>query len=394
MERQLGLAFRAMDREPCRPDREVAPPPGPPQELDCFLATTDYQGKEVTVGDFRDRPLLVKTHRALLHLKHRWGRRHPFGPAAAGGGADRSVLATGVLAQMARATSAFPVAFEPVVLRGSEVGDRFAHMGRYLEQDQSAVFVDGGVLDNKPFTPVLPVIYERHADRPVERLLFFVEPDPPVGEEVGGAPASGPAPASTPPNFFQVALASLSTLPGYESISEDLQALDAHNRRLDLLNGVFGGPYGGFERGDPFAADDRRWCPKPPKVQRHVYHRARLHQLLEQAASQISQDLLDRIEEEVGGDSTPRGGERFARFFKAFCDRVVVGLGSTNPRLRIGDGPPRTPGRVGRGALPRSRSTTSMSPSPSAPTTTGSTPSSPTSRSSSRASRSPAARPA
>lgn len=322
METELERAFRTMEQTPCDTSRELRPACSP-EELDCFLAVTNYDGHVETIGDFRQRPVRVRSHATQIRLRHRRGRREPFG---AEGSQER--LTHSLLARLARATSAFPVAFEPVVLRGDEAGKLFAEGPAYLETDDAASFVDGGVLDNKPFTPVLPAIYERHATRPVKRLLFFVEPDPEEATGQGGSPTPGAVPEG--PNFFQVATAALSTLPSYESIARDLEALDAHNRRIDLVRGVFGRTYGEGEREDPFTGEPALPPPCPPEQQR-VYFRARLQQLIESAARELSATAIRDIECELArslrGSESPPSQTRvsgFQRLFPLLCEELEL----------------------------------------------------------------------
>jgi len=39
-------------------------------------------------------------------------------------------------------------------------------------------FVDGGVLDNRPFSYTIKEMYYRTANRPVDRKLFYIDPSP------------------------------------------------------------------------------------------------------------------------------------------------------------------------------------------------------------------------
>ena len=87
-------------------------------------------------------------------------------------------------------------------LAGDDLHGRFATDDMDLPPGKTAWYIDGGVLDNKPFTCALPMIYQRHADRPVDRMLFFVEPDPEADDKV--TPAEMRA---AEPNFLETALA-------------------------------------------------------------------------------------------------------------------------------------------------------------------------------------------
>ena len=85
-------------------------------------------------------------------------------------------------ATLARITSCFPAAFTPVVVPAKSDLESEAHaklrMWGRLDDEQSYCFLDGGVLDNKPFTPTIREIFYRLSDRAVSRKLFYIEPDP------------------------------------------------------------------------------------------------------------------------------------------------------------------------------------------------------------------------
>ncbi|MEV5879706.1 DUF3376 domain-containing protein [Streptomyces sp. NPDC052101] len=83
--------------------------------------------------------------------------------------ADTNIQA---LARAARATASYPVAFQPV----SEhlLLDYRVHPAKALDVPASCV-MDGGVLNNAPFTPVLDEITERRGG-PAERVVMFVVP--------------------------------------------------------------------------------------------------------------------------------------------------------------------------------------------------------------------------
>jgi patatin-related protein len=281
------------------------------REIDCFLAVTDFYGRPERLGDFRSRPLEMRAYRATVHLKHRAGRKEPFGAAG-----RPAALSRERLADIARATSAFPVAFEPVLLRAEDMDDRFTVRGSYFEERGSSWFIDGGVLDNKPFTAVLPAIYQRHADRPVERLLFFVEPDPEDLREVARKPEG--------PNFAEIGVAALMTLPSYQSIQSNLKDLDRHNRRLDLLETVFGTPYSSPRRGSIRQAGPR--TERPSDAQVEVYWRARAHHWLHRMTEDLSQARVAGLGDAPATEGADGRSERevFARFFTTFFESAFA----------------------------------------------------------------------
>ena len=167
----------------------------------------------------------MKDHRAVFELSHRAGRRRPFAAQPDGGEAPREVIIE-ALAKLSRATSCFPAAFAPVEVTLPPPGSPPSADG-LLQQwgnlGKAAWFLDGGVLDNKPFTYTIRAISLRNADRAVERRLFYVEPDPEILKAATRQEA---------PNFLQTVLAALIGIPGYESIADDLKLLAARNSKL------------------------------------------------------------------------------------------------------------------------------------------------------------------
>ncbi len=193
------------------------------KELDLFVTGTDVDGNIYTQFDDAGHPIDVKDHRSIFVLKHRAGRKEQFSPYPSYHDPNNNPAATfGALAKLARITSCFPAFFAPVhVSTDNADEDRKLQLWGALGKD--ACFLDGGVIDNKPFTYTLREIFNRTSTREVDRKLFYVEPDP----ERWTQPAR-----ATKPNILQAVLASLIGIPGYESISDDLKLLATHNTKL------------------------------------------------------------------------------------------------------------------------------------------------------------------
>ena len=198
--------------------------PSPFNELDLFITGTDVDGRLYTQFDDAGHPIDVKDHRTVFLLKHRLGRKEPF--KAVGGDAATTCEA---LAKLARITSCFPAAFAPVHVAHVQPGQDSADalLQQWGQLGKEAVFLDGGVLDNKPFTYTTKAIFSRVTDRDVDRKLFFVEPDP---------EAFAPPRQATNPNAVQAILAALIGIPSYESIADDLKLLTERNSKLEQYN--------------------------------------------------------------------------------------------------------------------------------------------------------------
>ncbi len=83
----------------------------------------------------------------------------------------------------ARASASFPVAFAPV-REGRDLAARRVLPAAAVDCEGHRWLVDGGVLDNAPFEPVLDAISRRPATEPVRRLLIYVVPS--LGQEGHG----------------------------------------------------------------------------------------------------------------------------------------------------------------------------------------------------------------
>lgn len=211
-------------------------------ELDLFVPTTDFQGVTVPLR-LLDDVVEEKRFRQVFHF--RYGRddgRNDFGRRN-----------NPMLAFAARATSSFPFAFEPMRLSQAYavIDEGFADARSKKENLQRAVaeffpkvikkdggeidwterdLVDGGVLDNKPFGYAIDVLTERRADFQVERKLLYVEPSP---ENFSRAAQQR---KGVPPDAIENAKASLTDIPGYETIREDLERVLERNRLIDRVN--------------------------------------------------------------------------------------------------------------------------------------------------------------
>ncbi len=212
-------------------------------ELDLFVTGTDILGKVHTFFDDTGKVVEVNNHRAIFHLKHRRGRKEPFNPDC---GEDQSENTYQALAKLCRITSCFPVAF-PVVTVKLEAGEEPADEKLVLWGDLNnrqlpeipppggyqLHFVDGGVLDNRPFSYTINEMYYRVANCPVERKLFYIDPKPDVligSEKFKQMPK---------PDVWQIVQDSLVGMPTYESISSDLEMIKQHNETVLRYEDLF-----------------------------------------------------------------------------------------------------------------------------------------------------------
>jgi patatin-related protein len=133
------------------------------------------------------------------------------------------------LALAARASASFPGAFEPAFLpMGAADGENHPDMRPYTSVELRTQFcADGGLLANRPLGPALQAIFDRPAHDEVRRVLAYVVPSP------GVAPAEPPeAPRRDRLPALGAALLKDLNAALSQSISADLNALTAHNRRV------------------------------------------------------------------------------------------------------------------------------------------------------------------
>ena len=147
------------------------------------------------------------------------------------------------LTYAARTTAGFPLAFAPASYqtvrraylraRGQEAipaSDTFAalHLPEHALNSYSADttwMVDGGVLDNKPFSAVTQLIEQKPANRAVYRVLMYIEPDPSLIDRAKPAPM--PSPKKMPGLLYK--------LFRHEPIFADLQTIASRNRLVVRL---------------------------------------------------------------------------------------------------------------------------------------------------------------
>ncbi len=205
-------------------------------EIDVFVTSTDFHGRTWQEVDGRGSAIDVKEHRTVFHLKHRPAVADPDQPTTKPFRVRKSAfvehdyadeVVCKALARIGRATSAFPFAFRPVHYRkDGDAADRVLH-GALQEMSglgDEAWLVDGGVLDNKPFSHTTREIAFRAASREVVRKILYVEPDPERFERSRRARAE--------PGAEDVVLAALLTIPRYESIAADLHTIRDRNEHV------------------------------------------------------------------------------------------------------------------------------------------------------------------
>jgi patatin-related protein len=226
MSEQLYRALASMDEKAPTPSTiaTLVPEGG---TLELFVTMTDFYGY--------DRQVAISDPKIVHDDQHRHVFRFCYGE-------ERDAFARAgnvTLAFAARATSCFPGAFAPVNRESfygylpGDVGvieDSFfriyALSGANVDQ---TYFIDGGVLDNRPFDLAIEAIRAKPADVDVERRLLYLDPDP--------EPPTGRAPG-VPPRTISTLIGAVSGLPRKQPILDSLLEVDRLNAHVREVRDV------------------------------------------------------------------------------------------------------------------------------------------------------------
>jgi patatin-related protein len=233
MAQWLFQALEGMDAGGSKPKslETLVPQDG---RLDLFVTITDFYGNDRQVPIFDPTLVHDSRHRHALKFSYGPDARDQFQPAN-----------NGSLAFAARTTSCFPGVFPPVSFAAfkewvpeaplDDLKRCFRSYALVGSSPENTQFIDGGVLDNKPFGWAIDAIKLRRADVEVERRLLYLEPDP--GERfvpVGDAPV---APKKAPGTAAAL-LGAVSGIPRHEPVLDDLLDVGARNDRIGRIRDV------------------------------------------------------------------------------------------------------------------------------------------------------------
>jgi patatin-related protein len=231
------LMFDAVDQmgDPTDPARSLMPGG---QQLEMFVTLTDFYGYQQLIQIHDPAVIREREHRHVLRFSY---RRFPNGEIHSDFGRGNAAG----LAFAARATSSFPGAFPPAQIReidrvvaasGRDWPERAAFLQSNFERYHRAghdpmatSFIDGSVLNNKPFAEALAAIRTRPAYRQVDRRLVYIDPDP---------VQPPPPPSGQVPGFFNTLKGALSDLPRNEPISGELGFITGFNERVRRLRAI------------------------------------------------------------------------------------------------------------------------------------------------------------
>ena len=209
--------------------------------LDLFVPVTDFYGCQQLI-QIHDPPVVhEREHRHVLHFKY---RRSASGTVES----DFDLANAPALAFAARATSSIPGAFPPAQIlemdqlvrarsatwprRPEFIAQNFEHYAQMNVDAASVPFIDGSVLNSRPFREAISAIGGRPAYREVDRRVVYVDPNP--------APAGSPAHHGMP-GFFPTLKGALSDIPLAEPVTDELSWIARFNERTRRLRAIIEG---------------------------------------------------------------------------------------------------------------------------------------------------------
>lgn len=220
--------------------------------LDLYVTVTDYYGFNRVIP-LNDPPVIhEREHRHKLHFSY----IKKFNGAARRSDLDSEQKAKNIatdfgtldipaLSFAARATASYPGAFPPAQLREMDsflkgLDKSWVKKDTFLKQNfreykqsgldpQLTSFLDGSILNNKPFDQAILAIQGRPAFREVDRRIIYIDPNP---EKLSVAPTGAP------PSPLNTIKSALSNIPMNEPMHDDLMDIQAYNQQIRTIKTV------------------------------------------------------------------------------------------------------------------------------------------------------------
>ncbi len=209
------------------------------QRLDLFVSVTDFYGYGDSIPLHDPPTIREREHRHVLKFVY----RRPAGQEAQSE-FNRNYIPGLVFA--ARATSSFPGAFPPVQIseidrvlkkqnkkwptREDFLASKFEPLHAAGDNPLTTSFIDGSVVNNKPFAEAISALSGRPAHREVDRRIVYIDPNP---------DRSIPKPGAKPPGFFRTLRGALSDIPRNEPIRDELAWINTFSNRVRRVRQVF-----------------------------------------------------------------------------------------------------------------------------------------------------------
>jgi patatin-related protein len=263
---------------------------------------------------------------------------------------DEQALVSGealtALALAARSSASFPGAFEPSfvpinahIAAAAGVPDR-PNMADFANMTRSHWVADGGLLANRPLTPLLAKVFSQPASGQVRRVLAFVVPD--GGGTTRTTPqAVGGDDWEHPPTMAGALKADLGAQQS-QSIASDLQAARIHNERINARHGLRRSL---ADLGSRLRSEDQQPAGSPPSD--GLVDGRLLHEFERQQGSGLAQPLLTQVMRQLttmqipdawAGQLAP-GQQAETQMARTMVHILGRGWHETQPTQLPGDGP-------------------------------------------------------
>ncbi len=210
--------------------------------LELFVTLTDFYGYK--------RSILLNDPPQITELEHRHNLKFSYFKKSTED--EQSVIESDFddtdlasLSFAARATSCFPGAFPPAQIREvdhffKERGSSWVKKEEFIKNNfreyhlagvnpELTSFLDGSILNNKPFDKAINAIHNRPAFREVDRRIIYIDPNP---EKLKGKAAGAP------PAMLNTLKGAMSDIPMNEPMHDDLQEIHEHNQKVSTIKAV------------------------------------------------------------------------------------------------------------------------------------------------------------
>ncbi|MBL4801292.1 MAG: patatin-like protein, partial [Emcibacter sp.] len=242
----LGIMYKGLDEMDDITGHSLMPYS---HRLDLYITVTDYYGFSRVVPLYDPPVIHEREHRHNFHFSYLYKKNG----STDGDAADKSHnvksdfkdLDIPALSFAARATSSYPGAFPPAQLREmdsfmKDTDRSWVKKDDFLKKNFSEYekagldpmmtsFLDGSILNNKPFDQAINAIQGRPAFREVDRRIIYIDPNP---EKMHVSPTGAP------PSMLNTIKGAMSDIPMNEPMHDDLTNIQIYNQQIRTIKNV------------------------------------------------------------------------------------------------------------------------------------------------------------
>ncbi|HEU4945985.1 MAG TPA: DUF3376 domain-containing protein [Kribbella sp.] len=177
--------------------------PAAAEPVTLFVTASGLGVQQFEAQDAAGQCFVVPDHRYLFSFTSEQRSRYDVATRTFRSVQDNGLADTALLARAARASASFPAAFAPVLETPRLAAQPPRVQPGPRPPGSEAWLVDGGVLDNAPFGPVLDVVARRPVAGKASRYVLYVVPSAGIGA------AATELPDSTEPTWRVAALSAV-----------------------------------------------------------------------------------------------------------------------------------------------------------------------------------------